>query len=714
MNAATLLRRSALLAGLLLVALGSAPDARAQFANKWLSAGDHHNWYSEAGSECEECGFVREQQDGWRWPGLYAYTDMQAAKAIWVGARNVTDENGTSYPVRVVHVGPRVSGAGEFFPTRFDLLSNYEPTVVTVDGEQTFSAAEMSVDEVDASLVPDRMIINETNTLLGLSMERKILQFSQEYHDDYHILEYTFTNTGNTDADPDIELPNQTLEDVVIFLQYRLSVAAETRYVIGDNPTGWGKHTMIDARGDGLEPDLPGEDFRAQFVWHGNFPPFTAYDNIGGPIMPPAVPALNVAPGDTLGRFGASQFIGTVTLFAEGVPDTGIDDRGQPFTTTWIGSDDPYQSQNDAFSPSKMQTEYQVMTMGHKGPRHARAVEPTGMPGYLSPTGDPSLGTPGGYSYANGYGPYTLAPGESVRFVIAEASAGLSREANEALGRQFLRSGADVNAGLTYNGETMTKNEWVFTGRDSLFQTFRRAIDNYESDYAIAEPPAPPRVVQVQGGGDRITVSWDAHPDAPAPDAWEVYRAQAEYDSTYTLVYTAGPGERTYDDTTPTRGVDYYYYVVAVKEGAGDGVAGTPAGAALRSSRYFAQTYTPTQLKRPPGVALDDVRIVPNPYNIGSSGSGAGAVRFPGQRDRLAFYNIPGFCRIEIYTELGELVDTIEHADGSGDELWDHRTAARQLIASGVYIAVITVTQDLPDAGLRVGDRTFKKFVVIR
>ena len=45
-----------------------------------------------------------------------------------------------------------------------------------------------------------------------------------------------------------------------------------------------------------------GEDFRAQFSWHGNFPPFTAYDNIGGPIMPPAVPALNVSPGDTLGR----------------------------------------------------------------------------------------------------------------------------------------------------------------------------------------------------------------------------------------------------------------------------------------------------------------------------------------------------------------------------------------------------------------------------
>ncbi|GAB5537351.1 MAG: hypothetical protein Rubg2KO_36000 [Rubricoccaceae bacterium] len=714
MNAATL-QRLLLLVGL--TAAVWAPEANAQFTNKWLSAGEHHNWYSEIGSECEECGFVRNQQDGWRWPGLYAFTDMQAAKALWIGATNVTDENGASYPQRVVHVGPRVSGAGEFFPTRFEMISRYDPTVVTVDGEQTFSAAEMAVDTVDPTILPDRMIINEANTLLGITMERKIMQFSQEYHDDYHLIEYTFTNTGNTDDDEDIELGNQTLNGVMIFLQYRLSVAAETRYVIGSNPTGWGKHTMNDARGDGVEPDPPGEDFRAQFVWHGNFPPFTAYDNIGGPIMPPAVPALQVAPGDTLGRLGASQFIGVVTMFAEGVPGTGIDDRGQPSTTTWIGSDDPYQSQNDAFSPSGMQTEYQVMTVGHKSPRHAKVVEPTGRPGYLDPTGDPSLGTPGGYSFANGYGPYTLAPGESVQFVIAEASAGLSREANTVLGQQFFQSGGDASAGLTYNGTTMPKNDWVFTGQDSLFQTFERAIENYESGYAIAPAPAPPRVLEVQGGGDRISLTWDVHPDAESPDAWEIYRAQSEFDSTYTLIHTAGAGDRTFDDTTPIRGVDYYYYVVAVKNGAGNGVAGTPNGATLRSSRYFAQTYTPTQLKRPAGASLDEIRIVPNPYNIGSSGSGTAAVRFPDQRDKLAFYNIPGFCTIEIYTELGELVDTIEHTDGSGDEFWDHRTAARQLVASGIYIAVITVTQDVEVDGeirFRQGDRTFKKFAIIR
>ncbi|MEP0548694.1 MAG: hypothetical protein ABJF88_17295 [Rhodothermales bacterium] len=710
--------------GVLLCAVllwGAAPDARAQFQNKWLSAGSFHNWYSEIGSECEECGFVRDQQDGWRWPGIYRFTDMQAAKALWIGAQNVTGPEGSTFPVRVVHVGPRVSGGGEFFPTEFRTVSKYPLPVVTVDGNQSFSSAEMVVDEVDPDQVADVMIVNAANTLLGITMERRIMQFSQGFHDNYHVIEYVFTNTGNTDRDAEIELPNQTLEGVTFFFQYRLAPTANSRYAIG-NPTGWGKNTMNDTRGDGLMPDPPDEQFRAQYAWHGNFPPFTAYDNLGGPLLPPAVPAINVAAGDTLGRLASAQFAGVVTLHADASAADESDDAGQPTTTTWIHSDAPFTSSNDPFSPGRMQVEYDVMTSGHKSPRHALAVEPTGLPGFLDPTGDPSQGTTGGYSSANGYGPYTLAPGESVRIVMAEGAAGISREAATALGRQFKQAGADANAILSFDvgGQTrsMTKNEWIFTSRDSLFQTFRRAIANYESDFAIPAPPAPPASFAVAGGGDRITLEWESQAGAAEPAGWEIYRAQARFDSTYTLIHTAGPGERTFDDTTPVRGLDYYYYLVAVGDGSGnDGGGMTPAGVPLRSSRYFTQAFLPTQLKRQQGRTLDDIRIVPNPFNITS----AGGLRFGGgtATDKLAFFNIPGFARIDIYTELGQLVDTIEHDNGSGDAFWDFTTSSRQTVVSGLYIAVITVTQDIGDLEtgemlFQKGERTIKKFVIIR
>ncbi|MXW14814.1 MAG: hypothetical protein F4120_10120 [Rhodothermaceae bacterium] len=679
---------------------------QAQFINKWLSAGSLHNWYSEIGNECESCGFVGSQQDGLRWPGIYRLTDMQAAKALWIGAVNVTDDLGTNYARRVVHAGPRVSGGGEFFPTRFELISRLTPTTVLVDGAITEPEAAMVADDVDPSIDADAMIIGEANTLLGITMERKILQFTQEYHDNYHILEYTFTNTGNVDDDPDIELPNQTLEGVYFFFQWRLSVSKETRYVIG-NGTGWGLNAMLDTRGDGVKVDPPDEDFRAQFVWHGKFPPFNAYDNIGGPILPQALPAFNIAPTDTTGRLGASQFAGIVTIHADTSPSDHSDDPDQPSTTSWIGSDEPYQSQNDAFNPAKMEVEYGVMSAGHKSPRHADVVEPTGLPGFLNPVGDPSLGTPGGFSNANGYGPYTLAPGERIRIVMAEAASGLSREANSVIGRAYKESVADDSAPITYEvhgqSHTMTKNEWVFTSRDSLFQTFRRAIANYASGYTIPRAPAPPSIFEVDGGGDRIRLTWSPHETESLPEGWEIYRAQGRYDSTYTLVHTASGVETSFDDTTPIRGIDYYYYIAGVQSASqNDGTGLTPSGRALRSSRYATQTYTPTRLKRPAGTALSDVRIVPNPFNIASSPF----VRFPDQTDKLAFFNIPGRCTIAIYTDLGELVDEIEHTDGSGDEFWDHTTSSRQIVSSGVYIAVIT--------DLDTGERIIKKFVIIR
>ena len=106
---------------------------------------------------------------------------------------------------------------------------------------------------------------------------------------------------------------------------------------------------------------------------------------------------------------------------------------------------------------------------------------------------------------------------------------------------------------------------------------------------------------------------------------------------------------------------------------------------------------------------------MPNPFYLGASPT----VRFRDRTDKLAFYNIPGFCEIRIYTELGELVDTIVHTNGSGDTFWDHTTSSRQVVASGLYIAVITVTQDISDPTTgeplyRAGEQAVRKFAIIR
>jgi hypothetical protein len=812
----------------------------AQWENKWLSAGSLHNWYSAVGSEREH-GFQPDQQYGLRWPAIYDRQDAQAAKAFWIGARNFTDQEGRSFPVKVVHVGPRVTGAGVFYPIEFDLVSKVDPPQVFVDGDFQFGPAFTEVDAVDPTIAADRMIVNTVNTQLGLTMTRRIMQFSQQYHDNYHIAEYIFTNTGNVNDNPTIELPNTTLNDVYIFFQNRYSVLNETRHLFG-NATGWGINTMIDHRGDGRAAqynDPPDEDFRATFAWHGYYPDKTVeWNNIGGPIFRsdrPTSSRIDIA--DTVGRLGAANFVGVATIHADRSVTDPTDDPGQPSTMRHFGSDEPETSANDPFNPVRMDREYNIMTAGRL-PRHAFEVHPGG--DFENQTAAPALGSPGGFSNTFGYGPYTIPPGESIRIVIVEAASGLSRENAIRIGRPYKASGGDDNLLINIDGVSLTKNQWAMTSRDSLFQTFRRAIANYESGFNIPRPPLPPNSFNVDSGGDRITLSWDVYAEAgPTVTGFEIYRATGRSDSTYYLIHTAGPGERSFDDTTPIRGQSYYYYIVSVGDPAqNDGTGLTPSGT-LRSSRYYTQTYDPAFLRRPAGrpiergdntidvtAVLDDgentiefefadnmdgradgfaitdfyltlrkwrieengdttvlsvdtqeippedlplrfynrsvgsretvimefdledetvfydayyhiatvdvfdlrmirmyinnievplpesivspyksrmdaIRIVPNPYYIDAARN----VRFD-ERDRIAFFNIPGQATIRIYTELGELIRTIEHTDGSGDEFWDLTTSSRQVVVSGIYIAVIDDNE--------TGDRAIRKFVIIR
>lgn len=662
--------------------------AEAQFQNAWMSVGELHNWYSEIGSEIEH-GWVARQQYGMQYPAIQSYQDMQAARGFWIGSTNFTDERGTTYPYKVVTVGPRNPEFYPFYPIKFEMTSKFEPPLVSVDGLPSFQK-DVSIDEVDESMIWDRMIENICNTQLGLTMNRKIFQFSQQYHDNYIVYEYTFTNTGNTDDDDEIELPGNTLTGVYFYWTYRNAINQQTRYIIGNN-SGWGFNTMNDARGDGVEADPPDENFRAQFSWHGFYTSEKQiqYDNIGGPIFEISSSARTYFSdlSDTVGRLGATQFLGTLTVHADKSAADSTDDFSQPSTTTYEDSDhELLKAGANAFNADQMTQMYNFMSKGHMSPRHARLVEPSG--DYALQRGNPSPSA-GGISFNNGYGPYTIGPGETVKIVLVEGAAGMNYEEQIRIGSLFKKGEiSDVE-----------KDREVMKSRDSLFLTFRRARENFESGWNIPQPPMPPETFDVTGGGDRIVLTWTPRSGDPNPPVeYRIYRAEKNVDSTYRLIHTAGAGETSFSDVTPIRGVDYYYYIVAV--GAGQpGGPGTPAGQ-LISGRYYTQTYDPARLKRPAGERLSDIRVVPNPYSISASDN----LRFPG--DRIAFYNIPGQCTIKIYTELGELVKTIEHTDGSGDEFWESVTSSNQIVVSGIYIVVITDNT--------TGDQHITKFAVVR
>jgi hypothetical protein len=694
---------------------------------EWIAIGDLQSWYSNSGSEIEVGRTYKtdSQQDGLQWPAQFSNQDNAAAKAIWIGCTNYDDPfAGRPYPYKVVHVGPRAKDdVNEFMPQVFKMVGKFEHPLVTVDG---LGATELdfleTVNEVDPNLVSDRMLVNIVNTGMGITMTRKIYAWSQQYNSNYFIYEYVFKNTGIYDKDGSTH--NLTLTDVLFHWQYRYAVAKEACAYGGfwlPQSATWGANTMNDQTNpnapprvaDGYLPARPDTPLRTLFSWNGKHDGWSTSltnsgTNIGGPEH------------DDDGHLGASQFVGTVVLYADDPNNIGIDSPDQPFSTVNIGSDVPETKGNDQFNESKMTSEYvNFMDKEWPDPIHADAV------GQGFATGGANAG---GSSQTHTFGKYTMAPGDSVRIVIAEAVAGLGREHHYSVGENWLDWATGGSgpyefppsiAGNNADGDAY-KNAWVFTGVDSLFQTFERAKDNYDTylsqGSSIPTPPPPPLEFQVNTGGDRIILTWANNAESdPNFAGYNIYRAKFKPDTTFDLIQTInGPGVNVYEDLSPQRGFDYYYYITAFDNGSTNIIQ---PGVPLESSQFYTKTSEPAFLKRPAGTKLADIRIVPNPYNIRAREIQFGA-NSAGE-DRIMFYNIPKVCRIKIFTERGDLVNTIDHIDGSGDQEWKQLTSSRQVVVSGLYIAHIEVIEDQYDDEtnqlvLKKGDSIIKKFVIIR
>ncbi len=102
------------------------------------------------------------------------------------------------------------------------------------------------------------------------------------------------------------------------------------------------------------------------------------------------------------------------------------------------------------------------------------------------------------------------------------------------------------------------------------------------------------------------------------------------------------------------------------------------------------------------GSLLEQVRVVPNPYDIRNRMFQFGD---QSQYDRIAFYGLPPICKLKIFTERGDLIWEMDHIRGTGDELWDSQTSSGQIIASGIYILYVETPE---------GQSVYRKFVVIR
>jgi hypothetical protein len=395
--------------------------------------------------------------------------------------------------------------------------------------------------------------------------------------------------------------------------------------------------------------------------------------------------------------------MGNVVLHADKSATDKADDPFQPRTTQYLSSDRgeyPGSAANilgppsNQFNADLMSAKYAAMTAGHPQRTHAQEIGN----GFADQFGTDL----GGVEQGQGFGPYDLAPGDSIRIVLAEAVAGLGRLKSREVGKTWYEGTGPfvLPDGNTTTDRDEYKRKWVQTGQDSLFRTFRRALINYGRDYNIPQPPPPPSVFEVKSGGDRIVLTWANNAESwPGFKGYRIYRAIAKPDTFYQKIFeTQAPNiVNRYDDTSAQRGFDYYYYIESFDDGSTNDAH---PGVSLASSRFYTITSLPASLRRPAGESLSAIRVVPNPFDLR-----ARDLQFAGTPDRIAFFGLPPECTIKIYTERGDLIETIEHTNGSGDEFWNSLTSSQQVVVSGVYIAHFETPE---------GEATTRKFIIIR
>jgi hypothetical protein len=600
-----------------------------------------------------------------------------------------------------------------------------QPPEIIVDGNHLEPPFPLKGEEVTPTKIIGsayQMVESWLNTSMGVTIRQRIWGWAQKAHNEYIICEFTFYNTGNVDLDDEIELPNQVLDSVYFSrdLLPQLGRYWETKY---------GEH--------------PDDTLRIPYIG------YHAWEK-GGRGMG----TMDLTTG----------FIQRPWMSAEGVvhADKSCDDH----------SDDPRQPQmtgSGVFHGAEATTvgppldapvdvaEHYLISFwgpnfpaGHPADLHNLHIDY--MPGTGS--GRDSLyhhtlrmeDRESGSGYAEDFdwytwlplgfyscGPYHMAPGDSFKVAWTPTFGSISPKTGWTVGKAWLNGEAEWTGPdkirppairhpeLIPDENTRAKDNWIFTGIDSVYKNVYNAqwAKNHNLDIPIP-PPAPS--IEVTSQPDKIVIEWGNESEAAVDFAgYRVYRATGgtiyseeggQVAGDWNLIFECGAGTgnsltNSYDDTDAERGVAYYYYVTAFDDGVSNAPGVNDTSEVLESGKWLNMTIQPAHLTRAPGDDLSDIRIVPNPYNISAKG-----LQYPGEPDKIMFFGLPPICTIRIYNESGDLIQTLEHTDGSGDEAWGDPTgqyfmitSSGQIPVSGLYIANI----ETPD-----GRSANLKFIIVR
>ncbi len=337
--------------------------------------------------------------------------------------------------------------------------------------------------------------------------------------------------------------------------------------------------------------------------------------------------------------------------------------------------------------------------------------------------------------YTSSFGPYTLAPGDSVRLIFAEVAGTLDlREVVRGDPNHFF---PDSSIAAIRRNANAARNavRWGFGAAP---------IGNVQYVADAPEPPPAPNCTATNAavGADTaiIAVRWDklAEETVITDGASQVfydgandlsgYRVFRGFDkrSVWDLIADIPrvelsrywrPEISRYEflDKSLQFGNEYYYYVQAYSttprswtSANGTVVSNLPE---LRSDDY---NRTPLTTARPGPFTLQekswDVFAVPNPYVEGDAQRSFGGPN----PQKIEFRNLPENATIKIFSLSGDLIRTLNHGPDAlgnlyGSLSWDQRSDSGLVAAAGLYIYV--VQSNTPSTS---GSRTAGKLMIIR
>ena len=319
---------------------------------------------------------------------------------------------------------------------------------------------------------------------------------------------------------------------------------------------------------------------------------------------------------------------------------------------------------------------------------------------------DPSLG------YAITFGPWDVPYDKHVHIAYAVVAGAPDRALNQIMGQFYAKKKWLARAEVDQFGDLLadwdylqTYAYWKNTFTANAGKTFTEtdkhaflnsAIDSLYKQVGVVKqvwaaglasgrfgPNYPafvgwPTSASYKGGPGSATVTWSAVPGAAR---YNVYRTIGTYGKQKRLV-GAGVTGTTFTDPSADRGVFYYYSVAAVDAQGREG-----------TTLMTMNTNPVIPTRRPSSTDWRDrAAVVPNPISRLGGQEKDGGFNYTGgaiNQNQVQFVNIPAKCTINVFTMTGDLVATVRHTSGTGDESWYLLTDNNQRPVSGLYLCHI-------------------------